>query len=50
MVERDENRGGRTAIATMSGHRCVAGGLAFPESPLPCDDGSVVVSEIAAGD
>ena len=33
----------------MSGHRCLARGLAFPESPVPCDDGSVVVSEIAAG-
>ncbi|OBH96917.1 SMP-30/gluconolactonase/LRE family protein [Mycobacterium sp. E2733] len=33
----------------MSGHWSVAGGLSFPESPVPLDDGSVVVSEMAAG-
>ncbi len=33
----------------MSGIRCVADGLAFPESPLAFPDGSVVVSEMAAG-
>ena len=29
--------------------RCLADGLAFPESPIALDDGSVVVSEMAAG-
>jgi gluconolactonase len=29
--------------------RCVADGLAFPESPIAYDDGSVLVSEMAAG-
>jgi gluconolactonase len=29
--------------------RCVADGLAFPESPIACEDGSVVVSEMAEG-
>jgi gluconolactonase len=29
--------------------RCLADGLAFPESPIAFDDGSVVVSEMAAG-
>ena len=29
--------------------RCLADGLAFPESPIACDDGSVLVSEMAAG-
>jgi gluconolactonase len=29
--------------------RCVTDGLAFPESPIACADGSVLVSEIAAG-
>ncbi|MEE2851823.1 MAG: SMP-30/gluconolactonase/LRE family protein [Actinomycetota bacterium] len=33
----------------MSGSRCLVDGLAFPESPLALDDGSVVVSEMAAG-
>ncbi|OBH64954.1 gluconolaconase [Mycobacterium colombiense] len=33
----------------MSGGRCLVDGLAFPESPLALDDGSVVVSEMAAG-
>ncbi|MEB4212152.1 SMP-30/gluconolactonase/LRE family protein [Mycobacterium sp. 94-17] len=33
----------------MSSYRLLAEGLAFPESPVPCDDGSVMVSEIAAG-
>jgi len=31
------------------GSRCLARGLAFPESPIACDDGSVLVSEMAAG-
>lgn len=29
--------------------RCLADGLAFPESPVALDDGSVLVSEMAAG-
>jgi gluconolactonase len=29
--------------------RCLAEGLAFPESPIACDDGSVLLSEMAAG-
>jgi gluconolactonase len=29
--------------------RCLADGLAFPEGPIALDDGSVVVSEMAAG-
>jgi gluconolactonase len=29
--------------------RCLTSDLAFPESPIACDDGSVLVSEIAAG-
>ena len=29
--------------------RCLAEGLAFPESPITCDDGSVLLSEMAAG-
>jgi gluconolactonase len=29
--------------------RCLAEGLAFPESPVACDDGSVLLSEMAAG-
>ena len=29
--------------------RCLADGLQFPESPIVCEDGSVLVSEIAAG-
>lgn len=29
--------------------RCLAAGLAFPESPVVSEDGSVVVSEMAAG-
>lgn len=29
--------------------RCLADGLRFPESPIVCEDGSVLVSEIAAG-
>lgn len=29
--------------------RCLVDGLAFPESPIACDDGSVLVSEMAAG-
>lgn len=29
--------------------RALAEGLAFPESPIACDDGSVLVSEMAAG-
>ncbi|WP_310778052.1 SMP-30/gluconolactonase/LRE family protein [Mycobacterium sp. Z3061] len=33
----------------MNGVRCLAEGLAFPESPLPMNDGSVLVSEIAGG-
>ncbi len=33
----------------MSGGRYLVDGLAFPESPLALDDGSVVVSEMAAG-
>lgn len=33
----------------MSAPRCLADGLAFPESPVVFDDGSVVVSEMAAG-
>ncbi len=33
----------------MSAGRCLAEGLAFPESPVVLDDGSVVVSEMAAG-
>ncbi|WP_156688023.1 SMP-30/gluconolactonase/LRE family protein [Mycobacterium sp. Marseille-P9652] len=33
----------------MSAGRCLAEGLLFPESPVPFDDGSVVVSEMAAG-
>ena len=33
----------------MSSGRCLAEGLAFPESPIAFDDGSVVVSEMAAG-
>ena len=33
----------------MSAARCLAEGLAFPESPIVLDDGSVVVSEMAAG-
>jgi gluconolactonase len=33
----------------MTGTRCLADGLAFPESPIACDDGSVMVSEMAAG-
>lgn len=33
----------------MSAARCLAGGLLFPESPVPFDDGSVVLSEMAAG-
>lgn len=33
----------------MSGGCCLADGLAFPESPVVFDDGSVVVSEMAAG-
>ncbi|OBG32998.1 gluconolaconase [Mycobacterium alsense] len=33
----------------MSTARCLAEGLAFPESPVVFDDGSVVVSEMAAG-
>src|ERR1700739_789032 len=49
LVESNESRCCRTEIAAMSDYVCVAGGRAFPESPLPCDDGSVVVSEIAAG-
>ncbi|HYB81666.1 MAG TPA: SMP-30/gluconolactonase/LRE family protein [Mycobacterium sp.] len=33
----------------MSRARCLADGLAFPESPITFDDGSVLVSEMAAG-
>ncbi|OBG58202.1 MULTISPECIES: SMP-30/gluconolactonase/LRE family protein [unclassified Mycobacterium] len=33
----------------MSAHRRLAEGLSFPESPVVYDDGSVVVSEMAAG-
>ncbi len=33
----------------MSAARCLAEGLAFPESPIVHNDGSVVVSEMAAG-
>ncbi|OCB25146.1 gluconolaconase [Mycobacterium malmoense] len=33
----------------MSAGRCLAEGLSFPESPVVFDDGSVVVSEMAAG-
>lgn len=33
----------------MSDHQCLADGLAFPESPVPLGDGSVLVSEIAGG-
>jgi gluconolactonase len=29
--------------------RCLADGLQFPESPIVCEDGSILVSEIAAG-
>jgi gluconolactonase len=29
--------------------RCLVGGLSFPESPIAYDDGSVIVSEMAAG-
>jgi gluconolactonase len=29
--------------------RCLTDGLAFPESPTTCDDGSILVSEMAAG-
>lgn len=33
----------------MNTFRCLADGLAFPESPIASEDGSVVVSEMAAG-
>ncbi|CAA0079135.1 Lactonase drp35 [Mycolicibacterium vanbaalenii] len=33
----------------MTDVRCVAAGLAFPESPIACPDGSVLLSEMAAG-
>ena len=33
----------------MTNIRCVTDGLAFPESPIACYDGSVIVSEMAAG-
>jgi gluconolactonase len=37
-------------MSNMAGDiRLLAEGLAFPESPIACDDGSVLVSEMAAG-
>jgi len=33
----------------MSGWTTIADGLRFPEAPVPCADGSVIVAEIAAG-
>lgn len=37
------------AVHPVNAVRCVAEGLAFPESPIWCADGSILLSEMAAG-
>lgn len=37
------------AVRPVTEVRCVAEGLAFPESPIWCPDGSILLSEMAAG-